>query len=141
MHGTEARAAQGGDRVASMSVSDDGIGMPEEPNLKESSSLGMSLVPPWSSSSKASWRSCAAAEPGFESRSHGGGRYERHDCSLMRHSHLEDEPIVAKDLQQTLREMNYDAFAIASSPTTHQVRTERCRDLVLMGHPDQGRAR
>jgi PAS domain S-box-containing protein len=51
-------------------------------------------------------------------------------CSILV---VEDEPIVAKDLQQTLREMNYDAFAIASSAEDAIKRaTERCPDLVLM---------
>jgi PAS domain S-box-containing protein len=51
-------------------------------------------------------------------------------CSILI---VEDEPIVAKDLQQTLREMNYDAFAIAPSADEAIKRaTERCPDLVLM---------
>lgn len=54
----------------------------------------------------------------------------RKPCSILI---VEDEPIVAKDLQQTLREMNYDAFAIASSADEAIKRaTERCPDLVLM---------
>jgi PAS domain S-box-containing protein len=51
-------------------------------------------------------------------------------CSILI---VEDEPIVAKDLQQTLLEMNYDAFAIAPSADEAIKRaTERCPDLVLM---------
>jgi PAS domain S-box-containing protein len=51
-------------------------------------------------------------------------------CSILI---VEDEPIVAKDLQQTLRDMNYDAYAIASSADDAIRRaTERCPDLVLM---------
>jgi PAS domain S-box-containing protein len=51
-------------------------------------------------------------------------------CSILI---VEDEPIVAKDLQQTLCEMGYDAFAIASSADDAiQRATERCPDLVLM---------
>ena len=46
---------------------------------------------------------------------------------------VEDERIVAKDLQETLQELGYDAFAIArSSEEALQVATERCPDLVLM---------
>ena len=53
-----------------------------------------------------------------------------HRCSILI---VEDEPIVAKDLQQTLREMNYDAFAIAPSADEAIKRAaERCPDLVLM---------
>jgi PAS domain S-box-containing protein len=51
-------------------------------------------------------------------------------CSILI---VEDEPIVAKDLQQTLCEMNYDAFAIASSADDAiKCATDRCPDLVLM---------
>jgi PAS domain S-box-containing protein len=51
-------------------------------------------------------------------------------CSILI---VEDEPIVAKDLQQTLREMKYDAYAIASSADEAIKRaTEKCPDLVLM---------
>jgi two-component system cell cycle sensor histidine kinase/response regulator CckA len=51
-------------------------------------------------------------------------------CSILI---VEDEPIVAKDLQQTLQEMKYDAFAIASNADDAIKRaTERCPDLVLM---------
>jgi PAS domain S-box-containing protein len=51
-------------------------------------------------------------------------------CSILI---VEDEPIVAKDLQQSLREMNYDAYAIASSAEDAIKRaTEKCPDLVLM---------
>jgi PAS domain S-box-containing protein len=51
-------------------------------------------------------------------------------CSILI---VEDEPIVAKDLQQTLREMNYDAFAIAPSAEEAIKRAaERCPDIVLM---------
>jgi two-component system, cell cycle sensor histidine kinase and response regulator CckA len=46
---------------------------------------------------------------------------------------VEDERIVAKDLQQTLTEMGYDAFAIASSADEALRRaSEKCPDLVLM---------
>lgn len=46
---------------------------------------------------------------------------------------VEDERIVAKDLQQTLAGMGYDAFAIASSAEEALSRaSERCPDLVLM---------
>jgi two-component system, cell cycle sensor histidine kinase and response regulator CckA len=46
---------------------------------------------------------------------------------------VEDERIVAKDLQQTLVDMGYDAFAIASSAEEALSRaSERCPDLVLM---------
>jgi signal transduction histidine kinase len=46
---------------------------------------------------------------------------------------VEDEPIVAKDLQQMLRGVGYDAFAIASSADEAIRRaSERCPDLVLM---------
>jgi PAS domain S-box-containing protein len=46
---------------------------------------------------------------------------------------VEDERIVARDLQQTLRELGYDAFAIASSSDEAVMRaSERCPDLVLM---------
>jgi PAS domain S-box-containing protein len=51
-------------------------------------------------------------------------------CSILI---VEDEPIVAKDLQQTLREMGYDAYAIASSADDAIRRaTEKCPDLALM---------
>ncbi len=51
-------------------------------------------------------------------------------CSILI---VEDEPIVAKDLQQTLCEMHYDAFAIASSAEEAIRRaSEKCPDLVLM---------
>lgn len=51
-------------------------------------------------------------------------------CSILI---VEDEPIVAKDLQATLREMGYDAYAIASSADDALRRaTEKCPDLVLM---------
>jgi len=46
---------------------------------------------------------------------------------------VEDERIVAKDLQQTLVGMGYDAFAIASSgDEALRCVSERCPDLVLM---------
>ncbi|HEV7553935.1 MAG TPA: response regulator, partial [Kofleriaceae bacterium] len=46
---------------------------------------------------------------------------------------VEDERIVAKDLQQTLNGMGYDAFAIASSADEALRRaSERCPDIVLM---------
>ena len=46
---------------------------------------------------------------------------------------VEDELIVAMDLQQTLREFGYDAFAIASSAEAAVIKaSERCPDLVLM---------
>jgi PAS domain S-box-containing protein len=46
---------------------------------------------------------------------------------------VEDELIVAKDLQQTLVELGYDAFAIASSAEAAVTRAvERCPDLVMM---------
>jgi two-component system cell cycle sensor histidine kinase/response regulator CckA len=46
---------------------------------------------------------------------------------------VEDERIVAKDLQQTLVSMGYDAFAIASSADEAIKRaSERCPDIVLM---------
>jgi PAS domain S-box-containing protein len=46
---------------------------------------------------------------------------------------VEDEGIVARDLQETLCGLGYDAFAIASSADEAILRaTERCPDLVLM---------
>ncbi len=46
---------------------------------------------------------------------------------------VEDESIVALDLQQMLVEMGYDAYAIASSADEAIARvTERCPDLLLM---------
>ena len=46
---------------------------------------------------------------------------------------VEDERIVARDLQQTLAELDYDAFAIASSAEQAIARaSETCPDLVLM---------
>ena len=46
---------------------------------------------------------------------------------------VEDEPIVAKDLQMTLRDVGFDAFAIAhSSHEAIKCASERCPDLVLM---------
>jgi PAS domain S-box-containing protein len=46
---------------------------------------------------------------------------------------VEDERIVAKDLQQALSGMGYDAFAIASSAEEAIARaTEQCPDVVLM---------
>jgi PAS domain S-box-containing protein len=46
---------------------------------------------------------------------------------------VEDERVIAKDIQQTLRGMGYDAFAIASSAEEAIARvSERCPDLVLM---------
>jgi CheY-like chemotaxis protein len=46
---------------------------------------------------------------------------------------VEDERIVAKDLQQTLEILGYDAFAIASSADEAIARaSERCPDIVLM---------
>jgi signal transduction histidine kinase len=46
---------------------------------------------------------------------------------------VEDERIVAKDIQQTLRELGYDAYAIAASADEAIARaTEKCPDLVLM---------
>src|SRR6266545_2937465 len=46
---------------------------------------------------------------------------------------VEDEGIVAKDLQQTLGELGYDAFAVAFSAEDAIARaSERCPDLVLM---------
>ena len=55
--------------------------------------------------------------------------------SVTAHSVLivEDERIVAKDLQQTLVGMGYDAYAIAASADEAIARaTERCPDVVLM---------
>ncbi len=46
---------------------------------------------------------------------------------------VEDERIVAKDLQQTLGDMGYDAYAIASSSDEAIARaSEKCPDVVLM---------
>lgn len=46
---------------------------------------------------------------------------------------VEDERIVARDIQQTLKDLGYDAFAIASSSEEAIARaSERCPDLVLM---------
>jgi diguanylate cyclase (GGDEF)-like protein/PAS domain S-box-containing protein len=46
---------------------------------------------------------------------------------------VEDETIVAKDLQQSLRDMGYDAFATAASAEDAIARaSERCPELVLM---------
>jgi CheY-like chemotaxis protein len=46
---------------------------------------------------------------------------------------VEDERIVAKDLQQTLMEMGYDAFAIASSAEEAVAYAcTKCPDVVLM---------
>jgi PAS domain S-box-containing protein len=46
---------------------------------------------------------------------------------------VEDERIVAMDIQQTLRDLGYDAFAIAASSDEAVCRaSERCPDLVLM---------
>lgn len=46
---------------------------------------------------------------------------------------VEDEGIVAKDMQQTLRELGYDAYAIASgADDAVACASERCPDLVLM---------
>jgi two-component system cell cycle sensor histidine kinase/response regulator CckA len=53
---------------------------------------------------------------------------------------VEDERIVAKDLQLTLGELGYDAFAIASSAEEAIARaSERCPDLVLMDVRIKGR--
>ena len=53
---------------------------------------------------------------------------------------VEDERIVAKDLQQTLAGMGYDAYAIASSATEAITRcAEKCPDLVLMDIRIKGR--
>jgi PAS domain S-box-containing protein len=55
---------------------------------------------------------------------------ETRGCSVLI---VEDEPIVAKDLQLMLRDMGYDAFAIAASADDAVKRSaERCPDLVLM---------
>jgi two-component system cell cycle sensor histidine kinase/response regulator CckA len=46
---------------------------------------------------------------------------------------VEDERLIAKDIQQTLQGMGYDAFAIAASAEEAMARVaERCPDLVLM---------
>jgi signal transduction histidine kinase len=46
---------------------------------------------------------------------------------------VEDEQIIARDLQQTLIEMGYDAFAIADCAEAALARAaERCPDIVLM---------
>src|ERR1041384_7539149 len=60
-----------------------------------------------------------------------------HDRMAPPQSHsvlsVEDERIVAKDLQHTLAAMGYDAFAIASSADEALNRAaEKCPDLVLM---------
>src|SRR5947199_9201607 len=53
---------------------------------------------------------------------------------------VEDERIVAKDLQQTLAGMGYDAFAIAASAEEAVARaSERCPDVVLMDIRIKGR--
>lgn len=53
---------------------------------------------------------------------------------------VEDERIVAKDLQQTLAGMGYDAFAIASSADEAITRaSENCPDVVLMDIRIKGR--
>src|SRR4051812_48216432 len=52
------------------------------------------------------------------------------NCSVLI---VEDERIVAKDLQQTLRDFGYDAFAIASSADEAiSCATRRCPDVVVM---------
>ena len=46
---------------------------------------------------------------------------------------VEDELILAKDLQRTLIDLGYDAYAIASSAEAAMKRAdERCPDLVMM---------
>lgn len=51
-------------------------------------------------------------------------------CSILI---VEDEPIVAKDLQMTLRDAGFDAYAVAYSADDALKRaSERCPDLVLM---------
>jgi PAS domain S-box-containing protein len=46
---------------------------------------------------------------------------------------VEDERVIAKDIQETLQGMGYDAFATASSAAEALARVkERCPDLVLM---------
>jgi PAS domain S-box-containing protein len=53
---------------------------------------------------------------------------------------VEDERIVAKDLQQTLAGLGYDAFAVASSASEALARSaEKCPDLVLMDIRIKGR--
>jgi len=53
---------------------------------------------------------------------------------------VEDERIVAKDIQQTLLGMGYDAFAIASSgDEAIAFASERCPDVVLMDIRIKGR--
>lgn len=55
---------------------------------------------------------------------------DRHPHSILI---VEDEGIVAKDIQQTLRELGYDPYAIAGSGEAAIVcAAERCPDLVLM---------
>jgi len=52
---------------------------------------------------------------------------------------VEDERIVAKDIQQTLLDLGYDAFAIASSAEEAiSYASQRCPDLVLMDIRIQG---
>src|SRR5688500_826059 len=58
-------------------------------------------------------------------------------CSILI---VEDETIVAKDLQFILRDLGYDAFAIAKSADEALKRAaERCPDLVLMDIRIKGR--
>jgi signal transduction histidine kinase len=53
---------------------------------------------------------------------------------------VEDEPIVAKDLQLILRDLGFDAYAIANSADAAIKRaSERCPDLVLMDIRIKGR--
>lgn len=53
---------------------------------------------------------------------------------------VEDEGLVAEDLQQTLQEFGYDAFAIAMSGDEAILRaTERCPDVILMDIRINGR--
>jgi AmiR/NasT family two-component response regulator len=53
---------------------------------------------------------------------------------------VDDELILAKDLQQTLTDFGYDAFAIATSAAEAvRIADERCPDLVLMDIRIKGR--
>jgi PAS domain S-box-containing protein len=53
---------------------------------------------------------------------------------------VEDERLVAKDLQQTLNELGYDAYAmVASADEALAASAERCPDLVLMDIRIKGR--
>ena len=119
------------DRDVCLSVADDGVGLPRFRDRPDPDAGHASGVDPGQT---AGWPAGHRAKPRRPIQRHlpgdGAGMNTLAAASVLI---VEDEGIVALDLQQTLRDFGYDAYAIASSADEAiAVASKRCPDIVLM---------